>query len=261
MQLRRKSISAHFKGLLEVEPIHYTCCSTSEATRIESMDSASMQSANIIDDILIEAPSNTSVIKLGSGVIKVPNDKDAKKTEEDFNKLDIGIANNVKNILVDKIFYSHIKKHKLKDFEDKLLASVKSEEKNMSTLGMSMFGTDDSTSDSGWGPGSGGMLIYGGETTRNSEDGTEEIFDSSKVASVASFSNKIKDFIEQTNKEENSTILPWHKLLSAPMKHQMIVVDRMHSGARRQVTLDFGYPVLLTDVVRFLKIPSLSTNL
>jgi baculoviral IAP repeat-containing protein 6 len=224
------------------------------------MDSTSIQSAaNIIDDILIEAPSNTSVVKLGSSVIKVPNDKDAKKTDEDFSKLDIGIANNVKNILVDKIFYSHIKKHKLKDFEDKLLASVKSDEKSLSTLGMSMFGgVDDSNSDSGWGPGSGGMLIYGGgDTTRNSEDGSDEIFDSSKVASVASLSNKIKDFIEQTNKEDSSTILPWHKLLSAPTKHQMIVVDRMHSGARRQVTLDFGYPVLLTDVVRLIVIKSL----
>lgn len=122
----------------------------------------------------------------------------------------------------------------------------------MSSLGMSMFQNDDSTSDSGWGPNSNMMLIYSGNgevNSRNAEDGTSEIFNNkTDLASTASFSNKIKDFIEQTNKEDSSTILPWHKMLSAPSK-QMIVVDRMHSGARRQVTLDFGYPVLLTDVV------------
>ncbi|XP_049817886.1 baculoviral IAP repeat-containing protein 6 isoform X3 [Aethina tumida] len=42
--------------------------------------------------------------------------------------------------------------------------------------------------------------------------------------------------------------MPWQQLLVAPPQ-QVIVVDRMHSGARRHVTLDFGQPVLLTDIV------------
>lgn len=42
--------------------------------------------------------------------------------------------------------------------------------------------------------------------------------------------------------------IAWHKLLTPPPK-LMIVVDRMHSGARRFVVLDFGQHVLLTDVV------------
>ncbi|XP_039995720.1 baculoviral IAP repeat-containing protein 6 [Xiphias gladius] len=36
--------------------------------------------------------------------------------------------------------------------------------------------------------------------------------------------------------------------LQAP-PHQSIIIERMHSGARRFVTLDFGRPVLLTDVL------------
>lgn len=80
------------------------------------MDSLSIQTAaNLIDDILIETPPQNGVIKLGSSVIKIPTDKDGKKNETELDKLEIGIANNVKNILVDKIFYSHIKKHKFKD--------------------------------------------------------------------------------------------------------------------------------------------------
>ncbi|CAG9813688.1 unnamed protein product [Phaedon cochleariae] len=45
----------------------------------------------------------------------------------------------------------------------------------------------------------------------------------------------------------HASMLPWQQLLAVPPK-QVIVVERMHSGARRHVTLDFGKPVLLTDV-------------
>uniref|UniRef100_A0A4W3K7A1 Dual E2 ubiquitin-conjugating enzyme/E3 ubiquitin-protein ligase BIRC6 n=1 Tax=Callorhinchus milii TaxID=7868 RepID=A0A4W3K7A1_CALMI len=34
-----------------------------------------------------------------------------------------------------------------------------------------------------------------------------------------------------------------------PPPHQSIIIERMHSGARRFVTLDFGRPILLTDVL------------
>ncbi|XP_063984704.1 baculoviral IAP repeat-containing protein 6 isoform X2 [Diachasmimorpha longicaudata] len=46
---------------------------------------------------------------------------------------------------------------------------------------------------------------------------------------------------------------PWGRLLCWPSQ-QVLVVERMHSGARRFVTLDFGAPVLLTDLM----IPSCS---
>lgn len=44
-----------------------------------------------------------------------------------------------------------------------------------------------------------------------------------------------------------NNLYSWHKLLTPPPK-QMIVIDRIHSGARRFVILDFGFPVVLTDV-------------
>ncbi|XP_041333042.1 baculoviral IAP repeat-containing protein 6 [Pyrgilauda ruficollis] len=34
-----------------------------------------------------------------------------------------------------------------------------------------------------------------------------------------------------------------------PPPHQSIIIERMHSGARRFVTLDFGRPILLTDIL------------
>ena len=42
---------------------------------------------------------------------------------------------------------------------------------------------------------------------------------------------------------------PWQQLLSLPPQ-QMLVIERMHSGARRFVVLDFGAPVLLTGMCK-----------
>jgi baculoviral IAP repeat-containing protein 6 len=42
-------------------------------------------------------------------------------------------------------------------------------------------------------------------------------------------------------------MLPWQQLLSPPAQ-QTLVIERMHSGARRFVVLDFGASVALTDL-------------
>ncbi len=43
--------------------------------------------------------------------------------------------------------------------------------------------------------------------------------------------------------------LPQPQPLLQPPPPQVLVIERMHSGARRFVVLDFGKPVLLTDVI------------
>lgn len=50
------------------------------------------------------------------------------------------------------------------------------------------------------------------------------------------------------NSSNAPNVFGWHKLLSSPPK-QVVVIDRMHSGARRFVVLDFGSPILLTDLI------------
>lgn len=62
IQLRQRGIGNHLKGLLEVEPLHFTCCGVSEATRLENMDSQQTnQAANIIDDIIYETPFENNI--------------------------------------------------------------------------------------------------------------------------------------------------------------------------------------------------------
>lgn len=240
---------------MEVEPLHYTCCATSEATRIENMDSLSMQSSNLIDDILIETPpqSQNGVITLlptlnnilPTNVIKMPtmvenpyeilietklSQEEQQKTggskTTKSEKFDMGSAN-VKTIF-DKIFNNQPKKHKYKD--DKK-SGIKFNKHEL---------TNEEIED---------LLIKEFEAKDLIQEEIDAIAKSNTGSSTV-FTAKVKEFIDETNKEEEngSYILPWHKLLSTPAK-QMIVVDRMHSGARRQVTLDFGYAVLLTDLV------------
>lgn len=73
--------------------------------------------------------------------------------------------------------------------------------------------------------------------------------ESDKKAKAASTSQANKTFwCPDDITSSNSQSVPWQQLLIAPTQ-QVIVVERMHSGARRHVTLDFGQPVLLTDVL------------
>ncbi|KAG5670331.1 hypothetical protein PVAND_000606 [Polypedilum vanderplanki] len=232
IHMRRKSINNHIKGLLEVEPLHFTCCSTSEATRIENMDSLSMQTSNVIDDILVETPSQISAgtSKLTSNnehILKMPNEDIKivfKNSENEMDKKMMESTYTIAKNVVDKIFYSQIKKNKFKE-----PSYVKATAANMP-----IFTGDEEF-----------MILQQGEKDQQFEvENNRSQYNASTV-----YSNKVREFIEETNRDDSVTnILPWHKLLSSPSK-QMIVVDRMHSGARRQVTLDFGYPILLTDLI------------
>lgn len=76
----------------------------------------------------------------------------------------------------------------------------------------------------------------------------QDMHDESSASKSAARSKRICEYIHEDLAEDGSTVMPWHKLLTCPTK-QMIVVDRMHSGNRRFVTLDFGQPVMLTDIV------------
>lgn len=48
--------------------------------------------------------------------------------------------------------------------------------------------------------------------------------------------------------KESQGTLAWQHLVVAP-PHHILVIERMHSGARRFVVLDLGAPVLLTDLI------------
>uniref|UniRef100_A0A1Q3FEM5 Dual E2 ubiquitin-conjugating enzyme/E3 ubiquitin-protein ligase BIRC6 n=1 Tax=Culex tarsalis TaxID=7177 RepID=A0A1Q3FEM5_CULTA len=225
LQLRRRGIGNHFKGLLEVEPLHYVCSSTSDATRLENVDANNVQATNIIDDFLMENTAQNNIETVQNHI----------KLEEKEN-LDDDMMNNVKNILVDKIFYSALKKHKMKDdFNEAKKSSAEEIDAQ----------NDNFNEIESWGPSSNEPRIVFVGGSANESGGS--IIDDKSQASIA-LNNKIQEFFEDSNADENANGLPWHKLLSTPPK-QMIVVERMHSGAMRYITLDFGAPIMLTDLI------------
>ncbi|CAG9807884.1 unnamed protein product [Chironomus riparius] len=219
--LRKKSINNHIKGLLEVEPLHFICSSTSEATRIENMDSISLQATSTIDDILIETPPQIGTSKLAGNdhIIKMPNEKISFNNETELEKKIESPYALAKNV-VDKIFYSQIKKNKYKE------PYIKT-----GTSNTPIFTGDEEF-----------MMM------QQQESNEKSIIESNNQNSSTVYNDRVREFIDSTKLDDSLNFLPWHKLLSLPTK-QMIVIDRMHSGARRQVTLDFGNPVVLTDIV------------
>lgn len=74
IQLRQRGIGNHLKGLLEVEPLHFTCCGVSEATRLENMDSqqTNQSAANIIEDIMYETPLDGNIEISGPTMNSLP---------------------------------------------------------------------------------------------------------------------------------------------------------------------------------------------
>ncbi|XP_021713190.1 baculoviral IAP repeat-containing protein 6 isoform X2 [Aedes aegypti] len=225
LQLRRRGIGNHFKGLLEVEPLHYVCSSTSDATRLENVDANNMQATNIIDDFLMENTAQNNIEPVQNHI----------KLDEKEN-LDDDMMNNVKNILVDKIFYSALKKHKMKDdFINEAKKSAEEIEIDPQNESFSEIG--------GWGPSNEPRMVFVGGNVTDASSIIEE-----KPQASITLNNKIQEFFEDSNADENANGLPWHKLLSTPPK-QMIVVERMHSGAMRYITLDFGAPIMLTDLI------------
>ncbi|XP_037876101.1 survivin-1 isoform X3 [Bombyx mori] len=53
---------------------------------------------------------------------------------------------------------------------------------------------------------------------------------------------------EKYFKDQEQCNIPWASLVTRPPQHTLIV-ERMHSGARRYIILDFGHTVRLTDII------------
>ncbi|XP_055678934.1 baculoviral IAP repeat-containing protein 6 isoform X2 [Lutzomyia longipalpis] len=230
--MRKRGIGNQLKGLLEVETLHYTCIAASEATRLENMDSISAAQATF------ETPT------VSNSVEQIPNDT-SKSKEANGAKLENGIDESlvvVKNNLVDKIFYSALKKHKVKEPTQKMYADV--------MASVSGVQSKDQTIDPLKSMKDMKRLVKILKIDMGSDFGGMDVEADSQYpdtrTKIKALGEKMQQYMDET--EESSNILPWHKLLSLPPK-QMIVIDRMHSGARRYVILDFGMPIMLTDLV------------
>ncbi|XP_057657017.1 baculoviral IAP repeat-containing protein 6 isoform X1 [Diorhabda carinulata] len=173
------------RGLIETQPLHFTCIWSSEGTRVERADS------NINSAFLNNVPiafSSVSSDPLGEESVEKVMDKikvikDEVKEKPGYNKWVI-------EMLQDSGYLEH------KGISDIVFINPK-------------------------------MSVQ------------------EKPLEMPNKSMHIPESNEPARLPGNG--LPWQELLTIPPK-QVIVVERMQSGARRHITLDFGKPVLLTDV-------------
>lgn len=147
-------------------------------------------------------------------------------------------------ILLDKIFSSSLIKHKAK-----IMASNDKNKENDYNY-FNNFPVIIKPIDSKFNP----FSMESTDKANNIKANTRSAkVDAQKTNSSKSLvTTKLQEIMSESMDESNAAY-PWHKLLSLPTK-QMVVIDRMHSGARRFITLNFGYLVKLTDVVSFLKL-------
>ncbi|XP_066259587.1 baculoviral IAP repeat-containing protein 6 isoform X2 [Euwallacea similis] len=189
------------KGLIEAEPLHFTCINSSEGTRLEMADSVSWS---------VQTKNNVfPVVFAGAPEINTLTD-----VQQLFQKNHTFTADAVNRF--EKLGLSKM----LEEAEQAL-------DQKMEIVYKNLLDYEES-------------IASKSSNSQSSQVASGSVSNQSTVGSRPSQNPHL-------NHSHNQS-LPWQQLLIAPPK-QVIAVDRMHSGARRHVTLDFGDSVLLTDIL------------
>ncbi|XP_068153762.1 baculoviral IAP repeat-containing protein 6 isoform X3 [Drosophila tropicalis] len=280
--IRGKSISNQLRGLLEVVQLHFNCVQTSEATRIDNIDSmgGTNSGANvvIVEDVMmmpklaaaskkellndlvddvesLVAEMTENDVKMAFDTLGMVNgfkDK-ACKTESLLADLENDIKQQVKNdkpamniskLLPQLTMWNSFMQKKL-DIYDELEKPIDSWDISMaSPLSLNEM-VEPATQDDQQ-----TVADQGQQTAQPSQPAPKPV---NAAVGAGAGESLVDDATESEKIMRNLSANPcqpitWHKLLTPPPK-QMIVIDRMHSGARRFVVLDFGQHILLTDLV------------
>ncbi|XP_008195667.1 baculoviral IAP repeat-containing protein 6 isoform X2 [Tribolium castaneum] len=195
-----------YRGLIETVPLHFTCVSASEGTRLERADASN----NINNIVINEIPFSITPFH-GQGSL-------------------------------DKMDHSKFKSY-LVDFVEEPTVTVKEYKNSNPQATTSSVGTWDDN----------GCEVLIGELPVDVGNHLLKKLDSMYQDLKSSMENKssaVKNVWQPESllSPPTNSSLPWQHLLVTPPQ-QVIVVERMHSGARRYVVLDFGQPILLTDIL------------
>ncbi|XP_043255701.1 baculoviral IAP repeat-containing protein 6 [Colletes gigas] len=204
------------KGLLEVEPLHFTCHAASDGTKMEKIDPCT----SVIN---VGAPLYDSTATNSNGV------PDIKTIHHTYN-LDAGslgpdVQAKSTPILSDLL---SLCRGALKKPAPQLIFTPDNQSDCDET-------NDMSVSNQTWQRDIFNSCVLSSIVTK----------EKSSIQNLGTTVNKVED---SNLKKRDDISFPWGRLLCWPPQ-QALVVDRMHSGARRFVILDFGSPVLLTDLM------------
>lgn len=214
INLKRRAVGHQMKGLLEVTTLHYICVDASEATRLESVESTGqfVGRSTLVDDITFDQPMGNGAVTSAEANLIAKSHFGGSLSKSDLDMLTV-----TKDAIYNAVNYLKEKNQdtnfSLSDEESTLSDCV-----HMISLAMQQEGMDPNTA--------AGVTMGGATGSAAAAASSEEA-----VPTVSS-----------------NIVLPWHKLLS-PIDLQLMIIERMHPGAKRHVTLDFGMPVMLTDIV------------
>ncbi|XP_033217381.1 baculoviral IAP repeat-containing protein 6 isoform X2 [Belonocnema kinseyi] len=212
------------KGLLEVEPLHFTCHAASDGTKMEKIDSG-VNVVNVGPTIYDTSHPGTSANPtLGIKIIQHSYNLDAGSLGPDLQA-------------------------KLTTLYGDLISHCKAEMTKKPTVHLSLTPDDRSISDEVSMPDEAQYWhILQNDSSQMLDSAISK--EKSSGTNIGTSTSKNED---NSAKKRDDINFPWGRLLCWPPQ-QALVVERMHSGARRFVILDFGSPVLLTDLM----IPSCS---
>ncbi|XP_034941309.1 baculoviral IAP repeat-containing protein 6 isoform X2 [Chelonus insularis] len=201
------------KGLLEVEPLHFTCHTVSDGTKMEKID----PTGNTVD--LVSNLYDNNVTNNGVSDFKTIN----PTYNLDSGSLELH-ATSKQNL---QAMISHCKAEMTKNPSTQLSLTPDdlsdSDEVNNITSNNQKWQNNSS----------------------NSHSLTSNMHKEKSSANISSTTHKVEDNHVKKRDEVN---FPWGRLLCWPPQ-QALVVEKMHSGARRFIVLDFGAPILLTDLM------------
>ncbi|ESP03095.1 hypothetical protein LOTGIDRAFT_157060, partial [Lottia gigantea] len=217
-------------GLLEVEPLHFTCHSTSDGTRIERLDAKGGTAAvsttvpvGISGTInfgenpppVVIGPVSPQFPLMESALAKFPLQETSQMLNEKF-KYFSGATSSASG---SNITASHALEYidNMADFPalPESLSALKYQTEQLKQ----------------WSP---TFKVTYNKKTSDVKVGTKESKSTSNQSTVSS---------------DKQYVIPQSPAILQLPTPQVLVIERMHSGARRFVTLDFGKPVVLSDVV------------
>ncbi|CAK9813280.1 Baculoviral IAP repeat-containing protein 6 [Anthophora quadrimaculata] len=215
-KLKALCANHNMKGLLEVEPLHFTCLTASDGTKMEKIDPCT--STNNVGAALYD---NTATNNNGVS--------DIKTIHQTYN-LGAGLLGSKSTPMLSDLL-SLCTGRMLKKPAPQLLftpddQSDCDEANDMSVNNQTWHNAQSDMPNS---------HILSSTVTK----------EKSSVQNINATVNKVEG---NNPKKRKDVTFPWARLLCWPPQ-QALVVERMHSGARRFVILDFGSPVLLTDLI------------
>ncbi|XP_063222017.1 baculoviral IAP repeat-containing protein 6 isoform X2 [Bacillus rossius redtenbacheri] len=245
-KLRGLTLNHYMKGLLEVEPLHFTCYAASDGTKMEKLEpGATPGTSGTVSVPVGNVMESFNFVPTSSGTKKADSDfisfcEDIKK-EEMWNSLELKISGESGSIVT--LYGGEQKIIPVKcDGEDEIRHTIQFGVAQSSGGGQQCDKDSSSSSSSLTDP---APLIC--TQTLPYDDAYPPLSQISQTLADGTSHVKQPDS-KKGPAEPGGVNLPWQKLLKIPSQH-MLVIERMHSGARRFVVLDFGSPVLLTDLL------------